>query len=383
MLTYYIKFAHYLSHMVKVKDITNYLEQWAPLAYQESYDNAGLIVGSPVTEVTGILLCLDITETILEEAKDKKCNLIIAHHPIIFKPIKKLVGINYVERCVIQAIRYNIAIYTIHTNLDNIIQGVSYNMARQLGLETCKILLPKPHTLQKLTAFVSPLQLEEVRVALHQAGAGHINHYNHCSFTSSAGTATFQCDESMHHPIDTLQQNDKVELATAHQLEVVFPAYLSKTIVGGLKQLHSYREIAYYIQNIENMDIQVGSGIIGELPRSFDNRTFLTYLKEKMALTCIRHSAPVKKDIKKVALCGGAGIFLLPEAIRQGADVLVTADVKYHDFFDAEGQILIADIGHYESEIAIKELIYNKLSEKFSNIVLLKSAIQTNPVYYF
>lgn len=369
--------------MIKVKDITNYLEQWAPLAYQETYDNAGLIVGNPFMEVTSILLCLDITEAIVEEARNKNCNLIIAHHPIIFKPIKKLTGTNYVERCVIQAIRYNISIYTIHTNLDNIMQGVNQCMAQQLGLQTWKILLTKPHTLQKLTVFVSPLQIEQVQAALHQAGAGHINHYSHCSFISSAGTGTFQCDESAHLPIDPSQQGNKVEWATAHQLEVVFSAYLCKDIVASLKQLHPYKEMAYCIQNIENADIQVGAGIIGELPKTFDNQTFLIYLKEKMGLTCIRHSAPIKKPIKKVALCGGSGIFLLPEAIRQGADVLVTADVKYHDFFDAEDQILIADVGHYESEIAIKGLIYNKLSEKFSNIVLLKSTTQTNPVYYF
>jgi hypothetical protein len=257
-------------------------------------------------------------------------------------------------------------------------------MARQLGLETCKILLPKPNTLQKLTAFVSTSQLEPVRIALHQAGANQINHYSPSNVTSSTGTITFQLDQptaALH--INEHQQDHKVRSATSHQLEVVFPAHLEKSIIASFKQFHLYEEITYYIQHIKNPDIHVGAGIIGELPQVLDNQEFLIYLKRKMNLNYIRHSAPIKNGIKKVALCGGSGIFLLPEAIRQGADAFVTADIKYHDFFDAEEQILIADIGHYESEIAIKELIYNKLSEKFSNIVLLKSTTQTNPVYYF
>jgi dinuclear metal center YbgI/SA1388 family protein len=369
--------------MIKVKDITNFLEQWAPLAYQETYDNAGLIIGDPLMEITGILVCLDVIEAVIEEARNKNCNLIIAHHPIIFKPIKKLTGTNYIERCIMQAIKYNISIYIIHTNLDNILQGVNQSIAQQLDLQSHTILLPKSHTLQKLTVFVSPLQIEQVRATLHQAGAGHINDYHHCSFTSGAGTATFEREKSTYFPVPTLQQGHKVEGAITHQLEVVVPTYLCKTVITSLKQLYPCGELAYCVQSIENLDVQVGAGVIGELLEPLDSQSFLIFLKEKMGLVCVRHSAPIKKAIEKVALCGGAGIFLLPEAIRQGADAFVTADVKYHDFFDAEGQILIADIGHYESEIGIKKLICNKLSEKFSNIVLLKSTTQTNPVYYF
>ncbi|OJW70326.1 MAG: Nif3-like dinuclear metal center hexameric protein [Candidatus Amoebophilus sp. 36-38] len=365
--------------MTKIKDITNYLESWAPLAYQEPYDNCGLLVGDPTTTVKGILICLDITENVLQEAKEKNCNLIIAHHPIIFQPIKKLTGASYVERCMIQAIRQDIAMYSLHTNLDNRIDGVNDAMAQQLGLQNLQILLPKPNTLQRLITFLPPAALELVREALHQAGAGHIGNYSHCSF-NSVGTGTFQPNELANPYIG---QSHQLETVGEHKLEVIFPAYLAKNIVESLKQSHPYEEPVYQIQNLENMNLQIGAGIIGELPQPFENQAFLKYLKEKMNLTLIRHSAYIKQNIKKVALCGGAGIGLLSEARRQGADAFITSDVKYHHFFDAEEQLLIADIGHYESEIAIKQLIYKKLSEKFSNIVLLQSMVQTNPVHYF
>lgn len=365
--------------MTKIKDITNYLESWAPLAYQETYDNAGLLVGDPTTVVSGILICLDITESILKEAKEKNCNLIISHHPIIFRPIKKLTGSNYVERCIIQAIRQELAIYVLHTNLDNIIQGVNQVMAQQLGLQNIEVLLPKPHILQKLVTFLPSSALERVREALCQAGARHIGNDTHCSF-HNVGLGISQSNELAHPNIG---QSHQVETIEAYKLEIVFPRYLANNIIEALKKSYPYGEPAYQIENLENTDSQIGAGIIGELPQSFDNQSFLEYLKQKMVLTLIRHSAYIQKNIRKVALCGGAGIFLLPEALRQGADALITADVKYHDFFDAEGQLLIADIGHYESEIGIKQLIYKKLSEKFSNIVLLQSTVGTNPVHYF
>lgn len=351
--------------MIQVKDIINYLEEWAPLAYQETYDNSGLILGDSTAIVTGVLICLDITEAVLQEAKERNCNLIVAHHPIIFKPIKKITGNTYVERCIIQAIKQDLSIYILHTNLDNILYGVNESMARQLELISWQVLFPKPNTLQKLVAFLPSSALAQVQKALHQIGTGYV---------TSVSTSFLQPNNL----VDQYKQ-ESCQLKD-YRLEIVIPAYLSTKVEEALK---IYSEIEYEIQNLENVNSTVGSGIIGELSQPFDNQQFLSYVKEKMNLTLIRHSFYTKKNIKKVALCGGAGIFLLSEAIKQGADAFITADVKYHDFFDAQGRLLIADIGHYESEIAIKSSIYNKLSKKFSNIVLLESTVDTNPVHYF
>jgi dinuclear metal center YbgI/SA1388 family protein len=364
--------------MVSVKDIINHLEGIAPLAYQESYDNAGLIVGEATALVRGVLIGLDITEAVLEEAQAKNCNLIIAHHPILFKPLRKLTGCNHIERCIIQAIRQEIAIYTIHTNLDNVIQGVNQQIAQQLGLQQLKVLVPKPDTLSKLTTFVPHSAIEPVLQALHHAGAGHIGEYSHCSFVV-IGDGRFKPSEAANPYIGVPKQIEKI---TEYRAEVVFPSHLSQSIVAALKQAHPYEEVAYYIQKLENPNPDVGSGMIGEFTQEFSSNDFLQYVKNKMNLPYIRHSMPIGRVIKRVAICGGAGSFLLPEAKRQQADAFITADLKYYDFFNAEDSILLADIGHYESEIATKELIYDLLSEKFTSIAFLKCQTTTNPVYY-
>jgi dinuclear metal center YbgI/SA1388 family protein len=364
--------------MVRVKDIINHLEEIAPLAYQESYDNAGLIVGEAAALVRGVLICLDITEAVLEEAQAQNCNLIIAHHPILFKPIRKLTGSNHVERCIIQAIRQEIAIYIIHTNLDNVIQGVNQQIAQQLALQQLKVLVPKPDTLSKLTTFVPHSAIDPVLQALHHAGAGHIGEYSHCSFVTT-GNGRFKPSEAANPYIGVPKQ---IEEVSEYRIEVIFPSHLSQSIIAALKQAHPYEEVAYYIQKLENPNPYVGAGMIGELPQGFASDDFLQYVKNKMKLSYIRHSMPIGRVIKRVAICGGAGSFLIQEAKRQQADAFITADLKYHDFFNAEGSILLTDIGHYESELATKNLIYDLLSEKFTSITCLKCQTTTNPVYY-
>eukprot|EP01132_Coremiostelium_polycephalum_P000086 gene86-113_t len=359
---------------MQIKDITVYLEQWAPLAYQESYDNSGLLVGNAFTEVTGILICLDVTEDVLEEAKLQHCNLIIAHHPIIFQPIKKLTGANTTEKCIIKAIKYNMAIYALHTNLDNILQGVNQQMAQQLGLINCKILLPKSHTLQKLTIQCASIQQAYIREALQKVVLGNVkDDHPYCFASRQHAIAGDQASQRGRPP----------SISTPlYQLEMLFPVHLRETVLTLMKQFDAQEVHSYYVQDVASKTPHVGAGIIGELPHVMSNHEFLMYLKAAMNLMSIRHSLPLQKPIKHVALCGGSGSFLQPDAIGRGADVLVTSDVKYHDFLLVAGKLLLVDIGHYESEVAIKELIYNKLSEKFSNIVLLKSTTQTNPVYY-
>lgn len=360
-----------------IKDITTYLEQMAPPAYQESYDNAGLICGQGATNVTGILISLDCTEDVVEEAIRKKANLIIAHHPIVFRGLKRLNGNNYVERTVIKAIRNDVAIYAIHTNLDNVHTGVNRRICEKIGLQNLKILSPRTDTLSKLVTFIPEEHTEPVMAALHQAGAGNIGNYRNCSFRQS-GTGTFEPGEDADPFIGTANQMEFVEETRA---ELIFPAFLEKKIVQALKQAHPYEEVAYYITRLTNENQEVGAGMTGELDTALEPMAFLKSLKEKMNLVSVRYTRPVR-EIKKVAVCGGSGSFLLSEAIRSGADAYISADFKYHEFFDADGHLMIADIGHYESEVFTKELLKEVLTKKFTTFAINFSEIVTNPISY-
>ena len=364
--------------MTLVKDITHYLEQIAPLSYQESYDNAGLIVGNPQTEVTGVLLTLDSTEAVVEEAISKGCNLIVAHHPIVFKGLKKLNGRNYVERTIIKAIKNDIAIYAIHTNLDHVMGGVNSMIAERLQLQNVRILSPKSDTLLKLVSFVPTEVTQKVLDALYEAGVGAIGNYDHCSFRVK-GTGTFRPNEMAQPYIGSAQKDEEV---TENRIEVIFPVHLQEKVLNALKQAHPYEEVAYYISVLQNLNQEVGAGTVGELRNAMTGDEFLTHLKDTMGLQMIRHTALVGDSIQKVAVCGGAGSFLLNAAIGAKADVFVTADYKYHEFFDADGRILICDVGHYESEVYTKELLQRYLSKKFVNFATILSETNTNPVFY-
>ena len=365
--------------MPQIKDITRELEKLAPLSYQESYDNAGLLVGNAETEITGVLVTLDVTEEVVEEARNKNCNLIVTHHPIIFKGLKRLNGNNYVERTVIKAIKHDIAIYATHTNLDHVMKGVNWKIAERLGLQNVKVLAPKSQLLKKLT-FFSPLDhTQSILDALFEAGAGQIGQYQNCSFRTE-GTGTFLPDKSAHPAIGTPGQLEEV---TEHRIEVMFPSHLESKILAVLRKVHPYEEVAYYLHVLENENQEVGAGAVGELPEDMDTTAFLQLLKDQMNTGVVKYTAPTGKSIKKVAICGGAGSFLLSDAIRAQADVFVTSDYKYHEFFDAENRIMICDIGHYESEVYTKDLLYNYLSGIFSNFALCLSDTNTNPVRYF
>jgi dinuclear metal center YbgI/SA1388 family protein len=363
---------------MKVKDITDYLESLAPRAFQESYDNSGLLVGEPGQSLTGILITLDCTEEVVLEAIDKKCNLIIAHHPIIFKGLKKITGSNYVERTVLKAIRNNIALYAIHTNLDNVHTGVNRKIAEKIGLTNLRILVPKMDTLSKLVTFIPTESVESVMNALHQAGAGQIGNYKNCSFRIE-GTGTFMPAEGANPHTGKIEEQEMVKET---RIEVIFPSYLDGTMIGVLRKAHPYEEVAYYLSGLNNENQEVGSGMVGELIEPLEPIDFLKRLKSNMNLSVVRHTQLLNKKVKKVAVCGGSGSFLLPQAIRSGADFFVTADFKYHEFFDSEGRITIADIGHYESEIFTKELLGELLKEKFPTFAVNFSTIDTNPIRY-
>ena len=363
---------------MKIKEITKYLEGIAPLSLQESYDNSGLLIGNDETECMGIITSLDVTEAVIKEAITKNCNLIVAHHPIIFKGIKKLNGSNYVERTIIAAIKNDIAIYAIHTNLDNVLEGVNKKIAEKLNLQNCQSFLPQKGTLQKLVTFSPVEQAETVRNALFKAGAGAVGKYNECSFNVE-GTGTFTAGEGSDPFVGEVGKN---HFEKEVRIEVIFSSFLQSKIIQALMEVHPYEEVAYYIQKLENVNSAIGSGLIGELAQSISERELLENVKKAFGLSVIKHTPFLENPVTKIAVCGGAGIFLLPAAIAAGAEVYITSDIKYHDFFDADGRTLLADIGHYESEQFTIDLLSDFLQQKFPNFAVLKTEINTNPVNY-
>ena len=349
---------------MKIKDVIQYLESIAPTVYQASYDNAGLIVGDAQQEVKGVLCCLDSTEAIVEEAAEKSCNLIVAHHPIVFKGLKSLTGRNYVERVVIQAIKHDIAIYAIHTNLDSVYhKGVNEKICEKLGLKQTEILAPT-QSLKKLNVFVPPAQSEQIQQALFDAGAGTLGKKQGLSYASSG------------------ERTNKGKTSAEVKIEVFFPMAIQGQVLAVLRQSTEGREPLYELTAIENHNPLVGSGMIGQLAEPMEEEAFLKHLKEAMSVNVIRHTALFGKPIQTVAVCGGAGGFLLGAAKGRKADVFITADYKYHEFFDADGQIIIADIGHFESEQFTIELLQQLISEKFSNFAAYSTEVVTNPVHY-
>jgi dinuclear metal center YbgI/SA1388 family protein len=364
--------------MIKIKDIINHLESYAPVSYQESYDNSGLLVGDKEAEITRILISLDATEEVVEEAIQSGCNLIISHHPVIFKGIKKLTGSNYIERTILKSVKNDIALYAIHTNLDNIINGVNRKIAEKLGLENLKILSPKTQILNKLSTFIPRNEVEKVTRALFDAGAGNIGNYSECSYQTE-GTGTFRPGSGSNPAIGEAGKSETVEET---RVEVILPSYKKNQVLRALYASHPYEEPAYDLLQLENPDQMVGSGMIGELKSPSDELAFLADVKTRLGCSVIKYTKLKGKPVKKVAVCGGSGGFLLKDAIGAGADIFITADYKYHEFFDAENKIVIADVGHYESEICTKELIYEILIQKFTNIAVILANTVTNPISY-
>ncbi|UAY51011.1 Nif3-like dinuclear metal center hexameric protein [Ferruginibacter albus] len=364
---------------MKIQDITSFLEKIAPPYLQENYDNAGLLTGNAGWDCTGVIISLDATEDVINEAIQKKCNLIVAHHPIIFGGLKKITGKNYVEKTVITAIKNDIAIYAIHTNLDNVMNGVNGRIADMLGLIDRQILLPKKNLLKKLVAFAPTADAEKVRSAIFTAGGGHIANYSECSFTTQ-GEGTFKGEAGTNPHVGRAGERH-TEIET--KIEVIFPAWIESSLVKAMISAHPYEEVAYDIIPLDNSFLQTGSGMVGDLPEAVSETDLLTQLKKIFNLSVIRHTPLRNKKVKKIALCGGAGSFLTGAAIAAGADFYVTGDVKYHEFFDANGRLVIADIGHFESEQFTIDLLFDILTEKFPNFAVLKTGVKTNPVQYF
>ena len=361
-----------------IDEIIQHLETFAPVYLQESYDNAGLIVGEGSSECNGVITTLDATEAVVDEAISKNCNLVVAHHPIIFRGLKKLNGKNYVERTILKAIKNDIAIYAIHTNLDNVKKGVNNKIAERIALQNLQMLQPKEQILKKLITFAPLDNAEDLRKALFAAGAGQLGKYSECSFNTE-GTGTFKPEEGADPFVGEIgKRHEEKEM----KIEVIFPGYLKQKIIRAMIEAHPYEEVAYDIISLGNYLSDVGSGLIGELENAVGENEFLQKIKTAFNLQAIRHTKLLGKQIKKVAVCGGAGSFLIPVALSNRADVYITSDIKYHEFFDAEDMLLI-DIGHYESEQFTIDLLYDILREKYPNFAVRKTEVNTNPVNYF
>ncbi len=364
---------------MRIQDITSFLETVAPPSLQESYDNCGLLTGNASWDCTGILTTLDATEEVIMEAVAKGVNLVVAHHPIIFSGLKKINGKNYVERTVIAAIKNDIAIYAIHTNLDNMLHGVNAAIADKLGLMNRRILSVKKNTLKKLYTYVPIAQADAVRDALFASGAGMIGNYAECGFAVE-GEGSFKAGEGTDPFVGNKgERHYEKEL----KLEMVFEAWKEKQVLNALIKSHPYEEVAYDLISLDNALGMVGSGLIGELEQETGEEAFFDRLKAAFGLSVIRHTPFLGKKLKKIAICGGAGSFLTGAAVAAGADIYVTSDVKYHEFFDAEQRLVIADIGHYESEQFTITLLHEVLSQKFPNFAVLKTGLNTNPVHYY
>ena len=363
---------------MKISQIIETLEDFAPLVLQEGFDNSGLQVGDISQQVKGVLLCLDVTEEVLDEAMELDCNLIISHHPLLFKPIKKLTGKTYIERCVIKACKNDLVIYAAHTNVDNASGGLNFYLAEKLGLQNLRILSPKKDGLLKLATFVPEAQAEAVRSALFGAGAGCIGNYDSCSF-NTPGTGTFRAGEQARPFV-----GNPLELHTEPEvrIETIVPVQKKSAVLRALLAIHPYEEPAYDFYPLANEWNSVGSGIVGELPYPETEETFLQGLKTIFKLQSLKHSPFTGKEIREVALCGGSGAFLIPDAIAYRADVFITGEAKYNDYFDVENRILLAVIGHYESEIITKELFYDVITKKITNFAVHFSTTNSNPVNY-
>lgn len=362
---------------MKIKEIIDALETFAPLPLQDSYDNAGLQVGLTETEATGALLCLDVTEAIIKEAVALGYNLVISHHPLIFKGYKSISGKDYIERCIIEAIKNDIVIYSMHTNLDNAMNGVSFKIAQKIGLQNVKVLEPISDKLLKLVTFVPTEQATEVRKALFESGCGNIGNYDSCSYNLK-GEGTFRANEGAKPFCGEVGQEHTEEEV---RIETILPDFIKNSVTKALIKAHPYEEPAFDFYSVKNVWNQMGAGVIGELDEPMSELEFLKEIKKTFEVGCLKHNRLTGRLIQKVAICGGAGSFLIPKAVGK-ADVFITGEVKYHDYFNYNDSILVAEIGHYESEQYTKEIFYSIIKEAFPSLEVTISKINTNPIKY-
>jgi len=364
---------------MKLAELCSYLNQSVPPEFQESYDNSGLQVGDPVWDISSALITLDVTDEVLDEAIAGRCDLIISHHPLIFGPLKSLTGKSITEKLVIKALSHNVAIYSAHTNLDVIERGVSRKMAEKLNLQNVKVLSPLKNRLLKLVTYIPESHFDKVSTAVFEAGAGVIGNYDYCGFTVP-GTGSFRGNDRTNPFIG---KKGVISHEKEIRFETIMFSHLKNKVVKALLESHPYEEVAYDIYNLENENIEIGLGCVGEFSESLNENDFLAIVSEVFNAKGIRYSKSMGKKIRKIALCGGSGASLINQAINSGADSYITADIKYHNFFDAESRILLVDVGHFESEIFSVEILYDLVIKKFPKFAVRFSKINTNPINYF
>ena len=363
---------------MKIKEIVNALEMFAPLPLQDGFDNAGLQIGLTDAEATGALLCLDVTEAVVDEAIVLGYNLIISHHPLIFRGYKSITGKDYVERCIMKAIKNDIVIFSMHTNLDNAPLGVNYKIAEKIGLKNLRILEPKENSLMKLVTFVPTDYAEKVREALFNAGCGCIGNYDSCSYNLE-GSGTFRAQEGTNPFCGTIGELHKEKEV---RIETILPSFKMRAVEKALIGAHPYEEPAYDFYALQNKWAQTGAGVVGELDEPETETDFLKRIKKTFEVGCVKHTSLNGRLIQTVALCGGAGAFLLPKAVGAHADIFITGEVKYHDYFYYENDILVAEIGHYESEQYTKEIFFSILKELYPTLEIQMTRVNTNPIKY-
>jgi dinuclear metal center YbgI/SA1388 family protein len=364
---------------MKIREILAELNNFAPLSLQENFDNAGLNVGNVEDDIKGVLICMDVVPEVVEEAIENNCNLIISHHPLIFNKLTKISGENYVERALIMAIKNDIAIYCGHTNFDSHKFGVSFKMTEKLGLINTRILDPKPEMMRKMAVFVPTEYADIVRNSMFEAGAGNIGHYDCCSFNVN-GSGSFRADA---HANPFVGKIGECHFEQETKIEVVYPVFIENKIINAMLTTHPYEEVAYDIFKSETKCDIAGLGMYGELEKECSEIDLLNEIKEKFNLKNIRYSKLLNRKIKKIAVCGGSGALLIKKAKQNDCQVFMTADLKYHDYFQAENNILLIDIGHYESEIFVQEIFFDIIYRKNINFGVRISNINTNPINYF
>lgn len=364
---------------MKLKDLTSYLDSAVPLSFQEDYDNCGLMVGTPEREISAAMLTLDVTEEVVAEALRNKCDIIISHHPLIFHKLKRITGKSYTERIIYDAVKNDLAIYSAHTNLDIIEGGVSRKMAEKLGLESITVLLPSEHLLLKLVTYIPEAYFEKVRNRLFEAGAGVIGNYDKCGF-SVQGTGSFRGNEDA---TPFIGEKSKLHFENEIRFETILFSHLKDKVISALIESHPYEEVAYDLYALENQNVNIGLGCVGRLKKGMSEEDFLKKVSSVFGAEGIRYSKSSGKQVEKVALCGGSGASFLKNAISAGADAYITADVKYHDFFNTENKILLVDIGHFESEKFSVEILKDLIIKKFPKFAVRFSETNTNPINYF
>jgi dinuclear metal center YbgI/SA1388 family protein len=364
--------------MMKLKEISSFLDQEIPLSFQESYDNSGLQLGDPDQQVNSALLTLDVTESVLQEAIQTHTPLIISHHPLIFRDLKKIAGKSSTERIISRCIKNDIAVYSAHTNLDISHHGVSRKIAEELGLEQIRVLVPLENRLVKLVTFVPESHIDKVRDAIFDAGAGSVGNYDRCGFVVP-GTGSFRGDENTDPFVG---EKGKVNFEKEIRFETVLFSHMKERVVQAMLDAHPYEEVAYDIYPLQNRNIDSGLGCTGTFKEGMNETSFLRLVSDVLGASGLRYSALTGKMVKKVAMCGGSGSSLLRDAVSSGADAFITADVKYHSFFEPDGKLLLVDAGHYETEKYAIEILKELIFKKFPKFALRISETNSNPINY-